>query len=123
MPFAATWRFFPYRCYTVPYYCIGRQEGCLTEGRASKPSARQRALGTWSAPRATVAMGGVCAGRGGVGVFLVRCDVADDAHAHARGDRAANVRHIKSCHPLLYVFVYSRTPRRPRMRAVSFDSL
>ena len=36
---------------------------------------------------------GVRAGRGGVGVFFAERDVADGAHVHARGHRAANVHH------------------------------
>ena len=36
---------------------------------------------------------GARAGRGGVGVFFAERDVADGAHAHARGHRAANVHH------------------------------
>ena len=36
---------------------------------------------------------GIRAGRGGVGVFFAQRDVAAGAHAHARSDRAANVRH------------------------------
>ena len=61
----------------------GRQDGA-----PPKPSARERAL-SLSAPRD--GGDGVRAGRGGVGVFLVRCDVADGAHAHAREQGSSQI--------------------------------
>ena len=36
---------------------------------------------------------GVRAGRGGLGVFVARCDLADGAHAQAHGEGAASLRH------------------------------
>ena len=55
------------------------------------PPSRARARAPLVSPRG--GGDGVRAGRGGVGVLFAECSVADGAHAHARGDRAANVHH------------------------------